>query len=105
MSPQPARPSVHKFGGASLADARAADAASRDSVLRYVANIAATRVTVGLREMPRAHPLGQLRGGANQLVIPSERYSDSPLVITGPGAGPAVTATGVLADLLALAGL
>jgi homoserine dehydrogenase len=27
-----------------------------------------------------------------------------PLVITGPGAGPEVTATGVLADLLALTG-
>jgi aspartokinase/homoserine dehydrogenase 1 len=85
--------------------ARVADASARGAVLRYVASITPTRVTVGLREMPRTHPLGQLRGGANQLVITSERYEESPLVITGPGAGPAVTATGVLADLLALAGL
>ena len=85
--------------------ARVADAASRDGVLRYVASVTPTRVSVGLREMSRSHPLGQLRGGANQLVITSERYAESPLVITGPGAGPAVTATGVLADLLALAGL
>jgi homoserine dehydrogenase len=85
--------------------ARVAEAAARDRVLRYVASVTATKVTVGLREMPRSHPLGQLRGGANQLVITSARYADSPLAITGPGAGPAVTATGVLADLLALAGL
>jgi aspartokinase/homoserine dehydrogenase 1 len=28
------------------------------------------------------------------------RYNESPLVVQGPGAGPAVTAAGVFADLL-----
>jgi homoserine dehydrogenase len=51
----------------------------------------------------RDHPLGQLQGSANRLVIRSTRYQE-PMVITGPGAGPDVTATGVLADLLALTG-
>lgn len=83
---------------------RVAEAAGRGRVLRYVATVTRTALQVGLREMPREHPLGQLRGGANQLVITSGRYADSPLVLTGPGAGPEVTATGVLADLLALAG-
>jgi aspartokinase/homoserine dehydrogenase 1 len=32
----------------------------------------------------------------------SKRYSANPLVIQGPGAGPAVTAAGVFADLLRL---
>ncbi len=85
--------------------ARVATAADREAVLRYVATITPSRVRVGLQEMPRSHPLGQLRGGTNQLVITSDRYADSPLVLTGPGAGPAVTATGVLADLLALVGI
>ena len=31
------------------------------------------------------------------------RYCDNPLIVQGPGAGPAVTAAGVFADLLRLA--
>ncbi len=83
---------------------KAAAARGEGKVLRYVASISTARVDVGLRAVAHDHPLGQLRGAANRLVITSERYGDSPLVITGPGAGPEVTATGVLADLLALTG-
>ena len=83
--------------------ARADAAKAKDRSLRFVARITPRSVTVQLREMPRSHPLSQLRGSANQLVISSDRYHDSPLVITGHGAGPEGTATGVLADLLTLA--
>lgn len=83
--------------------ARADAARAKGAVLRYVATVTPAAVTVGLRDVPREHPLGQLRGPANQLVITSNRYREHPLVITGPGAGPDVTATGVLADLLTLA--
>lgn len=83
--------------------ARADAARAKDRSLRYVARITPRSVTVQLREIPRTHPLSQLRGSANQLVISSDRYHDSPLVITGHGAGPEGTATGVLADLLTLA--
>lgn len=83
---------------------RAAAARADGAALRYVASVTPTSIEVGLRAVPRESPLGQLRGAANQLVITSDRYHDSPLVITGPGAGPEVTATGVLADLRALAG-
>jgi aspartokinase/homoserine dehydrogenase 1 len=83
---------------------RAAAARAEGAALRYVATVTPTSIEVGLRSVPRESPLGQLRGAANQLVITSDRYHDSPLVITGPGAGPEVTATGVLADLRALAG-
>jgi homoserine dehydrogenase len=81
--------------------ARAAAAHESNAVLRYVARITSNELTVGLRNVPREHPIGQLRGSANQLVITSGRYR-SPLVISGPGGGPVGTATGVLADLLAL---
>jgi homoserine dehydrogenase len=80
---------------------RRADAAG--GVLRFVASVASGRCTAGLQIVPRDHPLGQLQGSANRLVIHSTRYQE-PMVITGPGAGPDVTATGVLADLLALTG-
>jgi homoserine dehydrogenase len=33
----------------------------------------------------------------------TDRYRSNPLVVQGPGAGPAVTASGVFADLLRLA--
>ena len=82
---------------------RAAEAAAAGGVLRYVASVTRERVEVGLRTLPGDHPLAQLSGSANRLVIHSDRYRE-PMVITGPGAGPAVTATGVLADLLALTG-
>jgi aspartokinase/homoserine dehydrogenase 1 len=78
-------------------------ARQKSGVLRYVATVTPRKVQVGLRVLPSAHPLGQLQGAANRLVITSERYFE-PLIITGPGAGPEVTATGVLADLLALTG-
>ncbi len=84
--------------------AQAETAHADGKVLRYVATITPAKVEVGLRAIPRDHPLGQLTGSANRLVITSGRYHESPLVITGPGAGPDVTATGVLADLLSLTG-
>lgn len=83
---------------------RAREAKANGAVLRYVATITPSGVQVGLRDVPVGHPLAQLKGAANQLVVTSDRYHDSPLVITGPGAGPEVTATGVLADLRMLAG-
>jgi homoserine dehydrogenase len=82
---------------------RAARAHQAGGVLRFVATVHATRCSAGLTIVARDHPLGQLQGSANRLVIHSTRYQE-PMVITGPGAGPDVTATGVLADLLALTG-
>lgn len=72
-------------------------------VLRFVASVSASHASAGLQIVARDHPLGQLTGSANRLVIRSSRYRE-PMIITGPGAGPDVTATGVLADLLALTG-
>ncbi len=71
-------------------------------VLRYVLLATPRRVQVGLRAVPVAHPLASLRGTDNQIVFTTRRYRAHPLVITGPGAGPQVTAAGVLNDLLQL---
>ena len=35
----------------------------------------------------------------------TDRYSESPMVIRGPGAGPDVTASGVFADIIRAASL
>jgi aspartokinase/homoserine dehydrogenase 1 len=47
--------------------------------------------------------LAALNGTDNQVAFTTMRYQTNPLVITGPGAGPPVTAAGVLNDILALA--
>ncbi len=83
--------------------ARQAAAQKQERVLRYVLLATARRVQVGLRAVPTSHPLAGLRGTDNQIVFTTRRYSEHPLVITGPGAGPAVTAAGVLNDILQLA--
>jgi aspartokinase/homoserine dehydrogenase 1 len=81
---------------------RVARAAREGKVLRYVAKIAPRSIRVGVEAVPHASPLGRLKGTANTIVIQSKRYHDNPLVVTGPGAGAAVTAAGVLNDIVAI---
>ncbi|HEX8411569.1 MAG TPA: ACT domain-containing protein, partial [Thermoanaerobaculia bacterium] len=76
--------------------------AKRDGkVLRYVAKIA-KKISVGVEAVDQALPLGRLKGTDNTIVIHSKRYATNPLVVTGPGAGAAVTAAGVLNDIVAI---
>ncbi len=73
-------------------------------VLRYLSTVTSRRVQVGLREVALGTPFATLHGTDNQLVFTTARYRTNPLVIKGPGAGPGVTAAGVLNDILHLAG-
>ncbi len=84
---------------------RRVDAAvARGRVLRYVATVTRRSLSVELREVDRSSPFAALKGADNTVVFTTARYKSNPLVITGPGAGPAVTAAGVLNDVLQLAG-
>jgi homoserine dehydrogenase len=83
---------------------RVEKAAAEGSVLRYVAQVTPTTVTVGVQAVSTASPLAGIKGSDNQLVFTTGRYKSNPLVITGPGAGAEVTAAGVLNDILRLAG-
>ena len=56
----------------------------------------------GVEAVEQNSPMGGLRGTDNQIVIYSKRYKTNPLVVTGPGAGAAVTAAGVLNDIVAI---
>lgn len=71
-------------------------------VLRYVGvlDVASGRASVSLTEMERTHPFANINLTDNVVRFVSGRYDRNPLVIQGPGAGPAVTAGGVFADLL-----
>ena len=88
--------------------ARAAQAEAEGKRLRYVAEIDAReggrpRLRVGALAVPADSPLGRLSGADNLVEITTDRYAASPIVVQGPGAGAAVTAAGVLADVLAVA--
>ncbi len=83
---------------------RVQSARARGTVLRYRATATPEMVHVGLVEVPASGSLGSLNGTDNQFTFTTDRYNSNPLVITGPGAGPAVTAAGVLNDVLKAAG-
>jgi aspartokinase/homoserine dehydrogenase 1 len=72
-------------------------------VLRYRARVTRRSIEVGLVAVETTDTLGALDGTDNQFAFTTARYRVQPLVITGPGAGPAVTAAGVYNDLLRLA--
>ena len=72
-------------------------------VLRYRARVTPESISVGLAAVAINEPLATLNGTDNQFTFTTTRYREQPLVITGPGAGPAVTAAGVFNDLLRLA--
>jgi bifunctional aspartokinase / homoserine dehydrogenase 1 len=82
--------------------ARLQSAQKAGRVLRYVAALdAGTRkASVGLVELDRSHPFANINLTDNIVQFVTSRYHQNPLVVQGPGAGPAVTAGGVFADLL-----
>jgi bifunctional aspartokinase / homoserine dehydrogenase 1 len=82
---------------------RVAAARSRDCVLRFVACVDADGARVGLAELPATHAFAHLKPTDNIVQFTTARYRENPLVVQGPGAGPAVTAAGVFADLLRVA--
>ena len=80
------------------------EAVANGRQLRYIAGFDAQgNASVGLEAIDAEHPFSNINLTDNIVQFKSERYSDNPLVVQGPGAGPEVTAAGVFADLLRLA--
>jgi aspartokinase/homoserine dehydrogenase 1 len=82
---------------------RVVDARASGRVLLYRAAVTAQSVRVGLVAVGALSSFATLTGTDNQFAITTTRYRANPIVITGPGAGVAVTAAGVLNDVLKLA--
>jgi aspartokinase/homoserine dehydrogenase 1 len=79
---------------------------ARGMTLRYLARIdprISPIIAVGPTWIEPQHPATRLRGSEAFLAYTTERYSDYPLIVQGAGAGGAVTAAGVLADILKIA--
>jgi aspartokinase/homoserine dehydrogenase 1 len=81
---------------------RVRKAASRGNVLRYVGTLEEGRARAGLKEYPKNHPIASAKGSDNVIAFTTTRYSRTPLVVQGPGAGADVTAMGVFSDILKL---
>ena len=82
---------------------RSRAAAAEDAVLQYVGRFSTDGIDVGVQPVSQATAFGRLDGQNNLFEITTDRYAEAPLVVRGPGAGPEVTAAGVLSDVLAVA--
>lgn len=100
------------------------DAASRGCVLRYVGVVKASpngacevraslqrsarplrdeapSCSPGFGSYPASHPFAASLGGSDNIVLfKTARYSPRPMIVQGAGAGAAVTAMGVVADII-----
>ena len=73
---------------------------SQFSLLKFVAKLNKGKASVGLESVPPDHPFYNLVGSDNITVFYTDRYSESPLVVKGAGAGGEFTASGVFADII-----
>ncbi len=67
---------------------------------RFVGVMNEGKASVSLVIVDPGHPFYDLEGSNNILLLTSERYNEYPMLIKGYGAGAAVTAAGVFADLI-----
>lgn len=75
-------------------------ASQQESRLKYVAQFEDGKTSVGLQLIPKDHPFYTLEGKDNIVLFYTDRYNEQPLLIKGAGAGAAVTASGIFADII-----
>ena len=85
-----------------LLQTRIRRAKENGAVVRYVGTLENGKARAGLKEIPIHHPLAATKGSDNVIAFTTHRYSQTPLVVQGPGAGADVTAMGVFSDILKL---
>lgn len=67
---------------------------------RFVAKFEDGKAEIGLQQIEANHPFADLQGSNNLVMFNTERYLEYPMIIKGYGAGAAVTAAGVFADII-----
>lgn len=72
---------------------------------RYVARMEYGKCSISLCEVGKYHPFYNLQGSNNIILLTTERYKEYPMMIQGYGAGAAVTAAGVFADIMSIANI
>jgi len=76
------------------------EAKEKESRIKFVAQFDNGKAAVGLQFIPKESPFYNLEGKDNIVQFFTERYIDQPLIIKGAGAGAAVTASGIFADVI-----
>ncbi|MBR3951668.1 MAG: bifunctional aspartate kinase/homoserine dehydrogenase I [Bacteroidaceae bacterium] len=79
--------------------------AQEGKLLRYVASLNDGHAKIGLQAVDSSHPLYQMEGSNNVILITTDRYHEYPMIIKGYGAGAGVTAAGVFADIISIANI
>ena len=79
--------------------------AQEGKLLRYVASLNDGHAKIGLQAVDSSHPLYQMEGSNNVILITTDRYHEYPMIIKGYGAGACVTAAGVFADIISIANI
>jgi len=75
-------------------------ASAEGARLKFVATFEDGKANVGLQFIPQGHPFYNLEGKDNIVLFYTDRYAEQPLLIKGAGAGAAVTASGIFADVI-----
>lgn len=86
-------------------DALLAEADAKGERLKFVATLDGKAAKVGLQSFKQGHPFYELHGKDNIVLFQTDRYPDNPLVVKGAGAGAAVTAMGIFADIIRVVNL
>jgi aspartokinase/homoserine dehydrogenase 1 len=81
-------------------DALYQKASTNGDRLKFVASFENGKAYVGLQFIQLSHPFYNLEGKDNIVLFFTDRYADQPLIIKGAGAGAAVTASGIFADVI-----
>lgn len=79
------------------------NAEAEEKRLKYVATFENGSSQTGLEAFASDHPFYNLGGKDNIVLFYTNRYSEQPLVVKGAGAGAAVTASGIFADVMKIA--
>ena len=77
-----------------------AEAKAKDCRIKFIASFDNGKASVGLQFIPKESPFYNLEGKDNIVEFYTDRYIDQPLIIKGAGAGAAVTASGIFADVI-----
>ena len=73
---------------------------SKQSKIKYVAELNKNKASVGLKFIPKEHDFYNLEGSDNIVLFFTERYHTQPLIVKGAGAGADVTAAGIFGDII-----
>ena len=76
------------------------EAEAKNCKLKFVADYNNGKAKVGLQHIDVQHDFYHLYGKDNIVLFYTDRYTEQPLVIKGAGAGAAVTASGIFADII-----